>query len=74
MSNHTQHATCQMCKWYYADPDGPSGECRRHAPTNTRLNQWGTHVRCWPEVLVDDICGDFELAAGGAEITAKGKN
>ncbi len=48
---HGETHTCKFCAFYVQKAEGPSGRCRRHAPT----------MAGFPVVYPSDSCGDHKL-------------
>lgn len=67
--------SCCSCRYYQSrelDPNSGEGQCRRHAPRPLREDLVTdadgyvlSHVFArWPDVSVDDWCGEWRPAAG----------
>lgn len=48
---HGDTHTCRFCAFYVQKKEGPTGRCRRHAPT----------MGGFPVVFPSDSCGDHKL-------------
>lgn len=60
---------CASCFYFTNDGrDDGSGLCRRYAPRpiSDDLVKLGNHPITWPEVEVDDWCGEFKAPAKGS--------
>ena len=69
---------CATCEWFEAADDPPDpegigelamGQCRRYPPV---IHVWDPHedpdfVGDWPEVAVDDWCGEYQPRHPAAE-------
>ena len=59
MSDEREGECCDTCRWWdQADPEEPSGYCRRHAPRPSM--RAAANDILWPLVDASDFCGEHQ--------------